>query len=130
MVVVSVLDILYIIVFQFNFTCTIAVGAPSRVASEDLIEDMKVYIPMCPQCPQCIPYSEQACIVAILSNGFQIASMKTTGYLWKGAWSYKGCMVYTSGSYKGFAFYGTGGTPEQMQLPVSDGLRPKGYDCN
>ena len=68
--------------------------------------------------------------MAILSNGFQIATMKTTGYIWTGNWSYKGCMVYTSGSYKGFAFYGTGGSDEEMQLSVVDGLRPKGYDCN
>ena len=45
------------------------------------------------------------------------------------SYSNEGCYVYLSGSYKGLAFYGTGGTVAQMQLPISD-LRPRGYDCN
>ena len=45
------------------------------------------------------------------------------------SYSNEGCYVYLSGSYKGLALYGTGGTVAQMQLPISE-LRPRGYDCN
>ena len=109
---------------------------PVRIPTENLIENIPVYVPLCPECPQCEPYSEEACIMAILSYGFQIATMKTTGYNWKGAWGNKGCYVYTgTSSLKGFGFYGTGGSAEQMQLPIitsepAYGVRPKGYDCN
>ena len=74
--------------------------------------------------------------MATLSNGYQIGNMETTGYPFVGAWSYKGCKVYTEGSYTGFAFYGAGGTVEEKQLPLKypynyeDGIRPEGYDCN
>ena len=105
---------------------------PVRIPTENLIENIPVYVPLCPECPQCEPYSEEACIMAFLSNGFQIATMKKTGYNWKGPWAHKGCYVYTKTSFKGFGFYGTGGTAEQMQLPhpAGDAIRPKGYDCN
>ena len=83
-----------------------------------------------PPCPACVPYSEKACIVATIFNGYQIANYEKTGYNFEGPWSYKGCKVYTSGTYGGYAFYGTGGTVEEMQSPLADGLRPEGYDCN
>ena len=42
-----------------------------RKLSPNLIENIPVYVPLCPECPQCEPYSEEACIMAILSYGFQ-----------------------------------------------------------
>ena len=48
-----------------------------------------------------------------------------------GAWSTKGCYAYKSGKYAGIAFYGTGGSIEQMKEPLtSDNIyRPTGHGC-
>ena len=47
----------------------------------------------------------------------------------------KGCHAYYDGQYTDMAFYGTGGTEEEMKkdfkLPEHENMtRPNGYDCN
>ena len=42
----------------------------------------------------------------------------------------KGCHFYDQGQYANTAFYGTGGTEDQMkQALISPEQRPTGYDC-
>ena len=53
------------------------------------------------------------------------------GYEFAGDYTPKGCYTYSSGTYKGRAYYGTGGTLDQMKtLPGGNKYRPVGYDCN
>ena len=52
------------------------------------------------------------------------------GYAFLGGYGTKGCYSYKSGSYYNMAFYGTGGTVDQMKLVLdSPYYRPMGYDC-
>ena len=50
------------------------------------------------------------------SAGFQAGG---AGYAFAGNWATKGVYYYTSGKYKGMAFFGTGGTAAQEVAPVS-----------
>lgn len=76
----------------------------------------------------CVPYSVNACRVAAQSLGLQIGN-DNHGFE-NDTYSEKGCYAYSSGVFENSAFYGTGGTTEQMQTDlVSPKFRPKGYDC-
>ena len=75
----------------------------------------------------CVPYSQKACLNAGKSLGLNIGHADFT---FVGDYSEVGCFVYTSGSFKGSVFYGTGGEIHQMKQDVSGGkFRPQGYDC-
>merc|ERR1719242_1202223 len=74
----------------------------------------------------CAPYSQEACKLAAVRNGL---SKGGNGYAFAGDYSTKGCYTYSSGSYKGIVFYGTGGTDAQNKAPVSGGkVRPAGSE--
>jgi len=113
----------------FTFTELFAVHIPT----ENLIENIPVYVPLCPNCPQCEPYSEEACILATISIGFQPGTIKSTGHVFSRVRQWKGCYAYPTGIYEGFSFYGAGGSEDEMKLPPSGNqggiFRPKGYDC-
>ena len=53
------------------------------------------------------------------------------GYQFSGGYGTKGCYAYKGGSYDNMAFYGTGGTEDEMKVAlVSNGkYRPSGHDC-
>ena len=73
----------------------------------------------------CIPYSQQACRDAAVSLGL---SVPTSGF--SGPFKHKGCYAYSAGTNKGKAFYGTGGSRNEMQKQLPDDrYRPKNYDC-
>jgi len=76
----------------------------------------------------CIAYSQSACKAAVKKLNLNEGSGSSD---FVGDYGTKGCYYYTSGSYKGQAYYGTGGTLQQM----AEGLtgkqdRPAGYDCD
>ena len=76
----------------------------------------------------CTPYSENACRDAINTLGLQQGG---NGYSFSGNFGTKGCYAYESGSFANLAFYGTGGTEDQMkQALASPKYRPIGHDCN
>ena len=72
----------------------------------------------------CKPYSIEACRDAAIRQGLKLGSRK---YEFEDNWTIKGCYYYKEGSQKGTAFYGTGGTLEQMARHSTD--HPQGYDC-
>ena len=52
------------------------------------------------------------------------------GYSFSGDYATKGCYAYDSGNNANMAFYGTGGTDDEMKNTLaSPQYRPKGYDC-
>ena len=72
---------------------------------------------------ECDPYSEKACRDAADSLGLTFAA--AGNYKWT-----KGCYTYSSGTYEGKVYYGTGGTMDQMKSLLSGSTyRPTGYDC-
>ena len=76
----------------------------------------------------CVPYSEQACRDAANALGLSLGgaghSFASSSYF------RKGCYAYSSGRYAGMAYYGTGGTTEQMKKSLNgQAHRLSGYDC-
>ena len=75
----------------------------------------------------CVPYSEQACRDTAIAGGLSLGS---GGSSFAGDYSVKGCYAYSSGKYAGKAYYGTGGTTEQMKKSLNgQKYRLSGYDC-
>ena len=75
----------------------------------------------------CVPYSEEACRDAANALGLSHGGL---GYPFTDKYSVKGCYGYSSGQFDRKAFYGTGGTTEQMKKSLNgDQYRPTGYDC-
>ena len=77
----------------------------------------------------CIPYSQQACEEAVKNLGLQRGS---ASFPFVGDYKVKGCYAYNDGSYANIAWYGTGGSIEEISKPyISTGVfRPFGYDCS
>ena len=76
---------------------------------------------------KCQPYSEQACRDAAKALGLQLGS---TSHAFTGKYEQKGCYAYSAGKYAGKAYYGTGGSVEDMQKEgASNTYRPNNYDC-
>ena len=69
-------------------------------------------------------YSEDACAAEAQKQGLQLGG---GGYPFAGAFGTKGCYSYTSGGYKGMAFYGTGGTQSAMQSSDPRDVPPPKY---
>ena len=75
----------------------------------------------------CVPYFEEACMDAAKRLDLDLGG---EGYTFVGDYSEVGCYAYASGMLKGLAFYGTGGTIQQMQEALTaPKYRPNGYDC-
>ena len=75
----------------------------------------------------CVPYSEQACRDVANALGLSLGGV---GYSFAGDFSQKGCYAYSSGTYTGKAYYGTGGTTEEMKKSLNgQAHRLSGYDC-
>ena len=77
-----------------------------------------------------VPYSEQACRDAAVALGLNLGySLSRCNFRF--AYLIKGCYAYRSGRYAGWAFYGTGGTEEEMkQEPeFASQYRPENHDC-
>ena len=75
----------------------------------------------------CVPYSEKTCLDSITSLGLDQGG---NGYSFSGDYGTKGCYAYDSGGNANMAFYGTGGTADEMKSTLaSPKYRPKGYDC-
>ena len=75
----------------------------------------------------CVPYSEHACRDVANALGLSLGGV---GYSFAGDYSVKGCYAYSSGKYAGKAYYGTGGTTEQMKKSLNgQKYRLSGYDC-
>jgi hypothetical protein len=80
-----------------------------------------------PTHPGCFPYDEGACRYAALEAGLKIGGK---GRNFTGSYRTYGCFAYKKGYYKGYAFYGTGGTEEQEKAePRGNKFRPEGHDC-
>jgi len=62
-------------------------------------------------------YDQESCAKAANSQGYEIGSEKTC---FAGDWNEKGCTAYTKGEWAGSAWWGTGGTQEQMAQTVSE----------
>jgi len=78
----------------------------------------------------CHPYSLDACKAAAAAQGL---SEGGAGSAFVGKYWDKGCYAYSSGGYKGMAFYSTGGDNSEMsKLPGKrdNWYRPAGHDCN
>ena len=78
----------------------------------------------------CVPYSIQACLDAIYRLGLKKGG---AGYSFEGDYSVKGCYAYVGihSTYPDMAFYGTGGTEDQMKALINHPtFRPIGYDCS
>ena len=72
----------------------------------------------------CVPYSQETCLAVGKRLNLDIGSN------FAGDYSTKGCYAYGFGTYDGKIYYGTGGTTEGIQEPVTaPQYRPKGYDC-
>ena len=77
---------------------------------------------------KCVPYSEKACRDAANSLGLDLGDNE---YDFAGNYSTKGCYAYNNGKYEGSAYYGYGGTTEQMETSLEDPkFRPDKYDCS
>lgn len=78
----------------------------------------------------CVKYSVEACEAAV--DGLGLVKGGKGHKFAASSYSTKGCYAYKSGTYAGYAFYGSGGTDSQMEeTPNSkaDWYRPDGYDC-
>ena len=77
----------------------------------------------------CVPYSQQACEDAVKNLGLQKGS---ASFSFVGDYKVKGCYAYNIGSYANIAWYGIGGSIEEISKPyISAGVfRPFGYDCS
>ena len=76
---------------------------------------------------ECIPYSLKACENAIEKLGL---SKGGGGYEFDGYYGRKGCYAYKSGSWANMAFYGIGGTDDDMKKELDlPEYRPTGHDC-
>lgn len=62
-------------------------------------------------------YDQESCAKAAVAQGFEIGSEETC---FAGDWNEKGCTAYTKGEWKGSAWWGTGGTEEQMSRTVTE----------
>ena len=72
----------------------------------------------------CVPQSQETCRALGKRLNLEIGSN------FAGDYSTKGCYAYGFGYYDGKIYYGTGGTTEEIQEPVTaPKYRPKGYDC-
>ena len=77
---------------------------------------------------ECVPYSKEACEDVVERLGLQKGGK---GFNFVGDFEHKGCYSYESGSYANIAFYGNGGTEQQMASQLSSPkYRPAGYDCS
>jgi len=77
----------------------------------------------------CVPYTATACRIAAKALGLTIGG---AGFPFEVHHRQKGCYVYNSGKYAGRAFYGLGGSQEEIRDRVTlDGstYRPVGWDC-
>jgi hypothetical protein len=76
----------------------------------------------------CIPYTQELCAQAATALGLQLGDSSTA---FAGDYTLKSCYTYTSNSnYKGYAYYGTGGTESQNAEAASEPkIRVPGYDC-
>ena len=67
-------------------------------------------------------------MTAAFGQGLKIGG---AGSMFVGDWSTKGCYAYKTGKYAGIAFYGTGGSNQEMKIPLDSVkiYRPIGHDC-
>ena len=80
------------------------------------------------QTVECVPYSQQACEDAADELGLQKGGDR---HSFAGYYQTKGCYAYVSGAYANTAFYGIGGSDEEMRAqPFRPKYRPVGYDCS
>jgi len=88
---------------------------------------MELMFECCDEPKVCIPYSKEACEAAANSLGLE----KGYGnYNFAGSYGTKGCYAYETGNYAGVAFYGTGGSEDNMKVELNDPqYRPVGHDC-
>jgi hypothetical protein len=56
--------------------------------------------------------TQDACAAAAQAIGLELGG---NGYAFSGSYQTKGCYSYESGKYQGMAYFGTGGSPAQME---------------
>ena len=83
---------------------------------------------------ECAPYSGQACIDAAETLGLTSGSRVKGESFADEDHVLKGCYAYSSGTYKGTYWYGTGGSLAEIKDTLEGGerlryYRPKGFDC-
>ena len=78
---------------------------------------------------ECVPYSEEACEDAVERLGLQKGG-KGFNFI-ENTFVTKGCYSYENGNYANIAYYGSGGSEQQMATQLnSPKYRPAGYDCS
>ena len=79
----------------------------------------------------CTPYSEFACRFAAEKAGLELGGR---GYKFASAIHTRdGCYTYSTGEFKGYAYYGLGGDSKSISEPfdvTNNYYRPEGYDCS
>ena len=75
-----------------------------------------------------VPYSEQACRDAAAALGLKLGNENAQ---FSYDYRQKGCFAYKAGLFNGVAFYGKGGSVEDMKkTPTqSTAYRPENHDC-
>merc|ERR1711865_231535 len=68
------------------------------------------------------PLTEDACATIAIANGVELGGV---GYDFAGTYGTKGCYWYSSGTYGGKAYFGTGGSDADMQTLGSLNTAPK-----
>lgn len=116
--------------FGMNFRCALKTYACTE---EEVVQDGWIFHAKHPSTSTtttqmiCVPYTEEACKQAATSQGLLLGG---GGYEFAGSHGTKGCYSYSSGAYKGMAFYGTGGSDSQSKAAVSaPKMRVPGADC-
>ena len=78
---------------------------------------------------ECVPYSKEACEDAVERLGLQKGG-KGFNFV-DNNFATKGCYSYENGNYANIAYYGSGGSEQQMATQLnSPKYRPAGYDCS
>ena len=77
---------------------------------------------------ECVPYSQEACEDVVDRLGLQKGGK---GFNFVHNFVNKGCYSYESGDYANIAYYGSGGSEQEMATQLnSPKYRPAGYDCS
>ena len=78
---------------------------------------------------ECVPYSEEACEDVVERLGLKKGG-KGFNFV-EDNFVIKGCYSYESGPYANIAYYGSGGSEQEMATQLnSPKYRPAGHDCS
>ena len=108
-------------------------GEPMKYLKVEFIASGAIpYMKGCVRNMECHPFTQEACVQAALALGLSAGPGTCGGFPFAGAYTTPGCYSYTSGSFLGCAYYGTGAVDGVDPGPVlrSGQFRIPGFDCN